>query len=176
MTTSTLSTLNGAVRENTKLHRARLLSDDAETIGRIFRVSRQARSAGCVLTQSRPLRIEDMSSRAAAALAYERSNLAPAPNAGENSLRITCVDRAIMRAYFHPPEAGILAPSEKSAEFEHSAPAREDREADLLPDELERKLTPLPAGYLRLLRGNAVYLVQARTHEIIDAAPGVLVE
>ena len=87
----------------------------------------------------------------------------------ESGARITAIDRAIIRMYPHPDEAGGLA-SEADAQ---PGAGLWDRDTAGLPAELERRLTPLPKEYCRVRRGRAVLLMDARTHKVIDIARGI---
>ena len=75
--------------------------------------------------------------------------------------RITYIDRAIIRGYFHQPHLDEPArPAWKRALFPE--PHRQ------LPWELERRLSvPFP-GHERMLVGNDVLLIETATGEIVD--------
>jgi hypothetical protein len=154
---------------------ARLLSNDAEAIGRNARAMREARDEGCVLTQAHPAGLygDETSPPKAATLECGLSSVPPATSAYETGTRIACIDRVIIRMYFHPDEAGAFEPREKSAGVAKPAAGQKTRNTGSLPAELERMLTPLPAGYCRMRRGNAVLLVEEGTHKVLDAVRDV---
>jgi hypothetical protein len=154
-----------------------LLRDEGETIRRNPRAMREAHGGGCVLTQSRPgaFCAGDMSLHTASASASRKTGMSPTSSVYETGARITCIDRAIIRAYFHSNDEGAPARRKKSEGYAKRAAGQRDRDARFLPEDLERRLTPLPGGYSRMLRGSSVILVEDETHKIIDAVRGVAV-
>lgn len=168
--------------------RALLLRHDHEGVRKNPPATHEARSA-CVLTQSRT-----GADRPAEATGREPSEQDAAPDgsqeqglaraaaakrAFESRTRITCVDRAVIRTYFHPHDKGNLSRRKKGAQclnnanHANSANKRRNWDGGLLPDDLERHLSQLPAGFYRMLRGSAVLLVEGRTQRVIDAVHGV---
>ncbi len=76
--------------------------------------------------------------------------------------RITCVDRAIIRGYFHQHDLDEpMQPAWKKNLFPESY-------QQLLPPELESRLSVLPAGYRRMLSGCDVLLIDNASRTIID--------
>lgn len=111
----------------------------------------------------------------AATLECGTDNGTSAATVYENAIRIACIDRVIIRMYFHPDEAGAFEPREKGARVARRAGGHDNRDAEFLPEDLERMLTPLPSGYSRILRGNAVLLVEDGTFKVLDAVRNVAV-
>ncbi|MDP2706360.1 MAG: hypothetical protein Q8O70_02495 [Burkholderiales bacterium] len=76
--------------------------------------------------------------------------------------RITYVDRAIIRGYFRQHGlVPLLRPANMEALF------AEFRKY-LLPDELECRLSVLPAGYRRILTGGDVLLIETVSRTIVE--------
>lgn len=78
--------------------------------------------------------------------------------------RITYVDRAIIRAYFQTSD-GVLSIAETD-----TLPSLVGAKGKLhlLPENLECKLSALPASYVRALSGDSVILIETVTHTIMD--------
>lgn len=75
---------------------------------------------------------------------------------------ITHVDRVIIRSYFHRHNPALLP----MLTDKKDGPA--GRRRQLLPADLESKLSVLPAGYQRVLAGGDVLLIETATHAAID--------
>ena len=80
--------------------------------------------------------------------------------------RITHIDRTMIRTYFRPHANGRtpLLPEVSSGDRRvapHLGPRR-------LPQDLEQKLSLLPAGYQRVIVGNDVVLVELASRVVID--------
>ena len=80
------------------------------------------------------------------------------------ALRITYVDRAIIRAYFHTSD-GVLSIAETDT---IASLVGADGKLHLLPEKLECKLSALPSSYVRALSGDSVILIETVTHTIMD--------
>lgn len=154
--------------------RARLLRNEGQAS---CKKPQATRDAGCALIQSPPnaRRAAETSPGTAAALALGKSGMPPAGNIYEPGTRITCIDRAVILTYFHRPDAGVSARRKKNEGYAKRMAGQLNRDAGHLPADLERRLTPLPKGYSRMLRGSAVILVEEGTHRVIDAVRGVAV-
>ncbi|HUO43531.1 MAG TPA: hypothetical protein VMT94_01290 [Burkholderiales bacterium] len=68
-----------------------------------------------------------------------------------------------MRAYFQRHDSAL-----PGAEIPNQTSSKANGKMRLLPDALERKLSVLPANYLRALSGDSVLLVETVTHTVID--------
>ena len=76
--------------------------------------------------------------------------------------RITCVDRAIIRGYFHQHNLDEpVQPAWKKALFPEA-------HRQLLPQELESRLSVAFPGHERILVGSDVLLVETASREIVD--------
>ena len=76
--------------------------------------------------------------------------------------RITCVDRAIIRGYFHQHNLDEpVQPAWKKALFPEA-------HRQLLPQELESRLSVLPAGYRRIRAGGDVVLIDTVSRTTVD--------
>jgi len=120
------------------------------------------RALACALVQSTPSEL-----RGASRFGGEPGRAGSARDRYEIGPRITHVDRAIIRGYLHQyhfaqtPDPG-LRPRMAGDSLPH------DTRMEMLPAELERILSALPAGYQRGLVGHDVVLVRSATREIID--------
>ncbi len=76
--------------------------------------------------------------------------------------RITCVDRAVIRDYFHQHDLDeVVRPGSMKALIS-------EFRKNLLPDELECRLSPPFPGHERMVVGGDVLLVETATREIVD--------
>ena len=169
---------NDVGRRNGKLcQAARLLRNEEPAFSSNSRATHETHAGICVLTQAWPGALHDgeTSMHKAATLECGTENGTSSATVCETGMRIACIDRVIIRMYFHPDEAGAFEPREKGARVARRAAGHENRDAEFLPEELERMLTPLSRGYSRILRGNAVLLVEDGTFKVLDAVRNVAV-
>ncbi len=149
---------------------------DGDAIRRNPRVRRETRGGRCALTQSRPgaFLTAATSPLGVSVIGRGKRSVPPARSVYETCTRITCIDRAIIHAYFHPYDTDPSAQHETGEKYAKRA-ARQGY-CGFLPEELERRLTPLPTGYCRMLHGGEVFLVRLaedETYKVIDTARGV---
>ena len=84
---------------------------------------------------------------------------------------ITHIDRAMIRAYFRRTDDARNPRVDESSGPDRRGPVK--RHPGALPQALEDKLTPLPAGYTRMIAGNDVILVEAASQSVIDVVSDV---
>lgn len=95
------------------------------------------------------------------------------------SVSINEHDRALIEEYYTGKKKKGLPPG--LAKRKGGLPpglAKRDRlppglQGDALPLDLERRLTPLPAGYVRIRVGQDVVLLDGRTRVVLDVAYGI---
>lgn len=94
-------------------------------------------------------------------------------------INLSMHDRTVIRSYYAERKRKGLPPglAKRGGKLPPGL-ARRDRlpsglEGDPLPADLERRLTPLPVGYVRLRIGADIVLMDGRTRVIMDVAYGV---
>ena len=91
-----------------------------------------------------------------------------------NALRITAIDRAIIRDHYRA-QPGFRAQRSfvAAGKWMRGRKLSMRAHSHALGDELETKLHPLPEGYARILAGNDVLLIDIATRRIIDVMRNV---
>ena len=114
----------------------------------------------CALTQPPPATRQPVSAR----LSRGRNRGAPlSADVYRIKPRITHVDRAIIRSYFHQhdPAGLLLRPAYAGVPFP-------DAHRQLLPGVLEGRLSALPPGYERMLAGRDALLIETGSRRVVD--------
>lgn len=130
--------------------------------------TQEVRSDACVLVQSLSPVPRDVSHGGASRSVYGPGHAGIATGRYEIGLRITHIDRAIIRGYLHEynfvlkPSPELRVPRMPGCKL----PSRMRTQS--LPAELERKLSAMPTGYERVLVDGDVLLVETATGEIVD--------
>ena len=76
------------------------------------------------------------------------------------------VDRAMIRAYFRDGDAPPSPRVDDESQDVRRAPSV--AKVKFLPHDLEVKLSPLPAGYARMIAGSDVMLVDIESQTVVD--------
>jgi hypothetical protein len=113
----------------------------------------------CVLVQPAPGAAGDVASSGEGA---EHDAVAPC---------ITHVDRGMIRAYFRGAHTAPAASTNHHSRAHGRVPSRAGSGA--VPQDLEEKLSVLPAGYMRTIVGKNLVLVNVATHAVIDVVADI---
>lgn len=96
------------------------------------------------------------------------------------AVSINARDRALIEEYYSAHRRGL--PPGLAKRGNNLPPGLAKRETlppglqgESLPVDLERQLTPLPSGYVRLRFGKDIVLLDGRTRVVIDAVWGVAI-
>jgi hypothetical protein len=96
------------------------------------------------------------------------------------ALRIDDRDRSILRDYYRDPThhgknvLGLAGQERLPPGFARRDVLPGDVRGHALPYELDARLAPLPAGYLRLMIGHDVVLLHRDSRIVLDIASGVI--
>ena len=135
--------------------------------------TQEVRSHSCVLVQLLPPVPRNVSHAGASRSLYGPVQAGTPSDRYEIGIRITHIDRAIIRGYLHEyhfvlkPSPELRMPRMPGSKL----PSRLRTQS--LPAELERKLSAMPTGYERVLVDGDVLVVEPATREIVDVMRNV---